>query len=382
MDLLTQDFPDAFLNPSELPCISLYQPTHRSHPDNKQDVIRFKNLTKEIQHSLEKKYSKEQVQTLIKPFHELEENASFWNHTQEGLAILANTEFFKIYKLPSKVPELSIVADSFHIKPLIRMMQSVNRYQILALNRQEIKLFEGNRDEIELIELAKEVHETINKALGGELTNPHLTVSSYGMGATGSPMHHGHGGKKDEIAMDVERFFRAVDQDILKYHSHTSKLPLLLAALPEYHHMFHKISQNPYLLSEGIQINPEGLTLDELRVEAWKHIEPLYLARLDTLIKEFHEAQSKEMATDQLKDIGHAAVSGRISTLLIDANCQIPGTINHESGDIKMDELLNPEVDDVLDDLGELVLKTKGEVIIVSGEKMPTKTGVIAIYRY
>ncbi len=141
-------------------------------------------------------------------------------------------------------------------------------------------------------------------------------------------------------------------------------------------------NKNPYLLSEGIQINPEGLTSDELRVEAWKHIEPLYLARLDTLIKEFHEAQSKEMATDQLKDIGHAAVSGRISTLLIDANCQIPGTINHESGDIKMDELLNPEVDDVLDDLGELVLKTKGEVIIVPGEKMPTKTGAIAIYRY
>jgi len=37
------------------------------------------------------------------------------------------------------------VADSFHTKPLLRVLQSADRYQILALNRHEAKLYEGNR---------------------------------------------------------------------------------------------------------------------------------------------------------------------------------------------------------------------------------------------
>jgi hypothetical protein len=271
MDLLTQDFPDKYINPTELPCISLYQPTHRSHPDSEQDVIRFKNLTKEIQHSLEKKYPKEITQLLLQPFHALAEDFSFWTHNKDGLAILANAEFFKVYKLSHPVPELAIVADSFHIKPLIRVMQSVDRYQILALNRQQVKLFEGNRDGLEEIELDNDFPSTISMALGEELTEPYHTAGSYG-GSNGSAMHHGQGGKKDEIDVDEERFFRVIDQAILQFHSQASKLPLLLVALPEYHNLFHKISKNPFLLKDGIKINADDLSIDELCAQAWKHI--------------------------------------------------------------------------------------------------------------
>ena len=41
----------------------------------------------------------------------------------------------------------------------------------------------------------------------------------------------------------------------------------------------------------------------------------------------------------------------------------------------------NP-VDDVLDDLAELVLRTKGDVVVVPTERMPSTTGAVAIYRY
>jgi len=35
-----------------------------------------------------------------------------------------------------------------------------------------------------------------------------------------------------------------------------------------------------------------------------------------------------------------------------------------------------------LDDLGEIVLRKSGEVIVVPAERMPTNTGVAAIYRF
>ena len=48
---------------------------------------------------------------------------------------------------------VAIVADSFHTKPLMRIVQSADRYQILALSRDSARLFEGNRDRVDEIDL-------------------------------------------------------------------------------------------------------------------------------------------------------------------------------------------------------------------------------------
>lgn len=39
-------------------------------------------------------------------------------------------------------------------------------------------------------------------------------------------------------------------------------------------------------------------------------------------------------------------------------------------------------MNDILDDLGRLALTMHGQVVVVPSERMPTKSGVAAIYRY
>ena len=56
--------------------------------------------------------------------------------------------------------------------------------------------------------------------------------------------------------------------------------------------------------------------------------------------------------------------------------------IINDAGSIEKGDLTNPEVDDLLDDLGELVTKMGGKVMIIPHEKMPTKTGVAGLFRY
>ena len=53
------------------PCLSLYQPTHRSHPDNQQDPIRFRHLVEALETSLLKQNAADAVQALIEPFEAL-----------------------------------------------------------------------------------------------------------------------------------------------------------------------------------------------------------------------------------------------------------------------------------------------------------------------
>ena len=327
---------------------------------------------------------KSEIRQLLEPFLVLADDHEFWDHTLDGLAVLGAKNVFRVYKLHRPVAEIAVVADSFHTKPLVRILQSADRYQVLGLDRHKIKLFEGNRDVLDEIEPAEGVPRTITQALGEELTEPHQTVASYGgVGGGHSPMHHGHGGKESEVGIDAERFFRAVDRGVLEHHSRPSGLPLILAALPEHHHVFHEISHNPFLIDESIDAYPDSMaSIDELRQRAWDVVEPHYLARLAALVEEFGNARSKGLGDAELAQVAKAVVGGRVATLLIEADREIPGRIDAATGEIESADLADPEVDDMLDDLGTLTLKMGGHVVIVPAERMPSNTGVAAIYRY
>ncbi|HEX6094933.1 MAG TPA: hypothetical protein VF432_01315, partial [Thermoanaerobaculia bacterium] len=108
------------------PCISLYQPTHRHHPENQQDPIRFRNLVRQLETSIRARYSAAEARVLLQPFEKLSGDPSFWNHTLDGLAILGAEGTFRVFRLQRSVPELAIVADTFHTKPLRRFLQSVD----------------------------------------------------------------------------------------------------------------------------------------------------------------------------------------------------------------------------------------------------------------
>jgi hypothetical protein len=334
-----------------------------------------------VEESLRQKYPTREVQRLLEPFETLAIDRDFWNHTLDGLAVLGASGTFLVYRLQRPVAELAVVADSFHTKPLMRIRQSADRYQVLGLTLTAIKLFEGNRDALDEIALAEGVPRTIVEALGEELTDPHQTVASYG-GVRGPAMKHGHGAKSDEADIDAERFFRAVDRAVLEHHSRTSDLPLLLAALPQHHHLFRKVSHNPFLMAEGIDAHPDSLPIDELRDRAWGVVEPYYRARLAQLVEVFGAARSEGLGADDPAQVAEAAAAGRVETLLIEADRQIPGRIDAATGGLDFGEMTHPEVDDILDDLGALVMGAGGGVVVVPAEQMPTPTGVAAIYRY
>jgi hypothetical protein len=382
MDSLEQDYPAVVFGDHQPPCISLYQPTHRQHPDKAQDAIRFRNLLKKVEASLRQKYPSRDIRPLLQPFVALAEDRDFWNHNADGLAVLAAPDLFRVYRLQRPVVELVVVADSFHSKPLMRIMQSADRYQILGLSRHGFKLFEGNRDVLDEILPLEDELQLAALAQGDEVGGVERTNRVYGPAGTSSASQHGTDVKQDADERDARRFFRAVDRAVLQHYSQPSQLRLILAALPEHHQRFRAVSSNPFLLQEAIDVYPDTLSHDALRERAWQLIQPYYLERLDGFLQAFGAATAKGQGTDNLADIAAAAIAGRVATLLIEADRIIPGRIDIAAGAITKGDLTHPEIDDVLDDLGELVVKAAGEVVIVPAQRMPTQTGAAAIYRF
>ena len=364
------------------PCLSLYQPTHRAFPDSQQNTVQYKNLLKALRTQLEHKCAGADIASLMEPFERLLDDVDFWSHPQDGIAVFGAGGFFRVEKMQRPMPELVVVNDHLYLKPLIRLFQSQDNYQILALDRKEIKLYQGNLYVLDEVVLAPSVPRTIEQALGDQLTEPYSKVGFYGVGARGpaSAMHHGHGDKQDELDVDIDRFFRAVDRAVTEAHSKPSELPLMLAALPEYHGFFRRVSHNPYLIEEAIHTNADALTRDALREQAWRVMEPRYHARLQALLDAYHAARARGLATDDLTHAVEFATDGRIGTLLIEADRRIPGHI--EGRMPRAAAPGNADGADLLDDLAERVLKTGGQVIVAPKGSMPSATGLAAVFRY
>ncbi|MBA1278679.1 hypothetical protein [Stutzerimonas stutzeri] len=385
--LLDRETMSQLLAKREAPCLSLYQPTHRSFPERQQDPIRFKHLVRQLEDSLKQQGRGDQAKSLLEPFYALIDDVDFWNSNRDGLAVFGAKDYFEVFRLQRNVPELAVANDRMHLKPLLRIAQSADRYQILAITLDSVRLFEGNREGVDEVPLAEGVPKTVEEALGRELTEKGQTGFAQGYGRASErgdamQVESGGAGRQDEIDRDRERFFREVDRAILEHHSRKTRLPLILAALPEHQSHFRKHSHNDLLLPEGIESDVSLLSQKELREKSWMVMQPRYIKRLEGFINQYGESHGQGLATDQLEQIGQATLEGRVATLLVEADRQIPGMADKQEGKAMAVDDESATTPDLLDELTIWTLEQGGEVISVPTERMPTASGAAAIYRY
>lgn len=314
------------------PCLSLYQPTHRKHPDKLQDRLTFKRSIDVLYAALIQRLKAHEAQNLLLPFHRLADDADFWSSTLDGLAVFASPMGFRAFSLPHKMPAYTQIDDVFYTTPMRRLLQSVDRYQVLCISRDHVRLFEGNRDALEELTLA-----------------PEATLTS------------GSTRRCDGTAWDGERSFRALDLALMKHHSKPSGLPLILAALPEHQQRFRQVSQNICLLPVGLDVHPGAMNIRALSIMAWHVVEPQHNARQQVWIDAFVVAKAQGRGCDDVRTTAAAAARGRVGLLLIDPTIQADG--------------------DLLDNLAELVESTGGVVRVISTAHMPTFTGLAAAMR-
>lgn len=378
---LVNVFPhELFLQENEGPCISLYQPTHRTLRTREKDLIRYRNLLQEIEQSLSESYGQKEIASLMDPLRKIEMDRNFWQTVNDGLAIFVNEGKCIVYKLHRRVEAFSVVASSFHIKPLIRFHQSADRFLLLGINRKQFTLYEGTRYELNKLEFDEEIRDTFEKAIGEDYEQK--MINATGSGPKNEISIHGQGSKKDVIRKETEKFFRIADEEIFKNYSQTMQLPVYLVALDEHHAMFQQVSKNKYLQKEGVRADYQAMDTDKLLEATWKVLEPIYIERTHALVERFKTAQSQDKGSDDIAQIARAASEGRIMTVLLESDRIYPGKVDMKSGELIDAQLDNPKVDDVLDDIAEIVYKQKGEVVVVPKERMPSSTGAAAIYRY
>lgn len=377
----------ALLERHDPPCVSVYLPTARTYPDSQQDPVRYRNLVDRAEMMLREKYPPGKTVGLIAKLRNLLKDDAFWTQRLDGLAVLGSPDTFYVFELNRPTPELAFVNQSFHVKPLLRIAQSADRFQVLCLTREEVQLYEGNRDGLAPIRPAG-IPWTITEALGGE-PRQHKVAQKPGKSAGATQPHSarveggpGHAAQGDDAKLDAERFFRAVDRAVWENVSRHSELPLIVAAVPQHQAMFRALTHSPRLVPQGIEWNPSAMSVRELCDAAWRCVEPNYLARLQRLVEDFHTARSRFQGSDDVCAVAKAARDGRVGVLLVEADRVIPGRFDPQTGEAQPAPMNTAGVDDLLDDVAETVLRMKGTVVVVPRDRMPTATGLAATNRF
>lgn len=371
------------------PCISLYMPMQKAGPEIRQNPIRFKNLIREAEErldALEMRHT--EVLNLLQPAKELDTN-DFWEHQDYGLVIFISPNVFRYYCLPIEFPELVVVGEQFHLKPLLHLINNDGSFYILALSQKDVRFFQGTRyslNEVEVENMPKSLDEALQEDDMQKGVQHRIATTR---GGTANPFQHpgefhGQGSPdQDKRQEDILQFCHAIDA-ALHEKLREEKSPLVLAGVEYLFPIYQEANSYPHLLEEGITGSPEMLKPEELRDETWQIVEPLFHEEEEAAIALYQQltGMGDSKASSDIKDIVSAAYYQRIDSLFVPVGQQIWGKFNVETMTVDLHEEAEPDDEDMLDFAAIHTLLNGGRVYAVEPEEMPNGVTAAAIFRY
>lgn len=366
-------------------CVSLYMPTHRLGREQQQDPVRLKNLLAEAETKLlANGIRRPEVQKLMSPAEQLLWDRDFWQHQGDGLAIFLSNDFSRIYRLPAAFEELLVIGNGFHIKPLLPLLGRGEKFHILALSLNNVRLFETTRDSIHEVPL--DFPTSMEEALWTDdpekFLNLHSGSNSQNEGRGGAAVFHGHD-PADEDKTNILRFFQSVNQG-LETVIEDKSIPMILAGVDYLLPIYREASTYRNTLEDSIIGSPDRTNLKELHATGWTIARPLFEESQKKAYEKFEQlsGQQSNLATTDLSKAVKAATFGQVETLFVPLGTQIWGRYDAEQNNVTMASEPGAFTEDLLDLAATQTILNSGQVFAVPREQLPCDCDVAVILRY
>lgn len=366
------------LAPRAEPCISLFLPLPRHGRDLATGPLRFRALLRQAEALLGERYDPRRVRELLAPLSGLAEAADVLGAGPGGLAVFRAEGLFETYRLRPTPPERVVVADSFHVKPLLRSLQERSRYRVLALGSRRAALFDGSDQGLvpRSVPGLPEAHESAGPGEGGGRGGAPRGGSRPAGGGAGKAPGEGDGGRRE----DLLRYCRAVHAALRGVPE--QDVPLLVAGAAPLLPLFREVC-DPALGPVSVEGAVDDVGVDELHARARPAAHRALEARDAALVDDYRRQLDRGLAADVLTRVAEAAVAGRVRRLLVADGKPLFGRVDRVTGEVTLHAgQSGPQDDDVLDDLAEIVLARGGEVVVLDPARMPDEASAVATFRW
>ena len=393
MDYFGREDLRALLQEREGPAISIYVPTERSSSEAETNRLRYRAALDRARQLLPSANGVDGAgDSLAEALEPLTHEEEFWRYQSDGLAVFASPGIQRLYRLPGSVPDLVVVASSFHTRPMLEYLQAPDRYWVLGLSQKNVRLWSGTAAGVSPIDL-QGVPRNLMEALGYDFERDQKLVlrrktrnashGGHGRGGT-MPVFHGHGVGSDDSEPELRRFFKKVDEGLQEMLEGEIG-PLVLAAVNEYHPLYRSVSGLDNLAEEGIEASVVDWSPDRVHEAAWPIAKAQVLKKIDRALELWETSYGRGKGELDLANLARLAVAGRIRVLLTERDRRLWGTMDRSTGTIEIvqegGEDPSGEAAELLDELAEVVILHGGNALVLSPERMPTATGVAGILR-
>jgi len=275
--------------------------------------------------------SEDQVRGFLKPLRMLQQEQSMLSQVNGHVAIFRKDRFFRVMSVPVDVSFASIVATSFHIKPLLRWQQIDQNFFLLGLSGHQVFLYHGNQFQLKRMPFE-----------------------------------------------DVGRL-RSFEQWIASL-PFAERPPVFLVGSARQTLQCRR--QFPYLFAKRLRsfkhFDPSAL--GEMCFHIRRTLKQDQKQRIQEAFEEYDDAKELGLASDQLPVIMRAAVQGQVRRLIIADAPKIFGKLDWSTGDYQVNPFdMDHEDDDLLDDLAQIVLAKGSNVVVASASEINAKTPALAI---
>ncbi len=349
-------------------CVSIFLPTTPVTLNTDADRIVLKNLAKDATEQLERAGAdKRELLVVREELGDLIEDDEFWRFAANGLAVFVTPQNLRTFRVPSALEAGAHVSDRFHLKPLMRAATFCNSGYVLALS-------EGS---VRLIEVCHELPATEVKVEG----MPKDVASAAGQSSSAGREHRGRLVGTEGQNVRIRQYVRKVDA-ALRGLLTGCELPLVLASLDRMASMYHSVNSYPHLATKRIDMSPERISAADLAAAARPIFDELYREQLAGWRSMYAQRSSKGRTTTDVSQAAKGSTYGMVQSLLVDMNAQIHGTIDEESGALRLSEGASADTYGVVDEIARRTLMNGGEVLSVRAGDIPDKKPLAAIFRH
>ena len=385
MDVFSKSDLKALIGVETVGCvsISLYMPTIKAgRAEIQQNPVRLKHLLHQARERLEKIGLKPvEAERYLRPAERLLDDNFFWVNMSDGLVIFLSQDYFRYYRLPVQFPEMLIVADRFHVKPLLPLLASDGRFYAIAISQKVVRLLECTRFGFRELNIAGKIPGSVAEALNIAGIDHERSLGAVGRGGQAVTAH---GAEVEDTKDDLLRFFQSIDRSLQREFLHNETAPLVLMSVDYLFPIYKKANTYEYLLNDEVEGSPDKMTAIEIHKRAVSVVEPLFKQRQEAGIRHYEKSVrlGSPNTTTDLKRLVTESYQGKVSLLFVAVDKQQWGAYDPSTNRVSVHSKEESCDVDLLDFIAAHTLAHRGEVYAVESDKVPDGPLAAAVLRY
>jgi hypothetical protein len=367
------------------PCVSIFLPLSGGGPRTAhEDHVRYRNLLRAAGRELmERGWSREAADDLLAPAAALAAEKAPWDGPAGGLAVHLAPGFLRPSRVELALPERCEVGERFVVRPLLPLLDRVERFYVLAASLASLRVVEATAAGARALELAG-VPKSFREAMGELAYHSEVSAHTATPGALGrrAAIFHGHGDDDEEhFKDDVFGYFRRALEAIERVLPEPAA-PVVLAAVERHLPALRQAGRRLRFLDDALVGNPELASDAELAARGRELVDGEVARRIDRELVRWVDARDSGRTELDLERIVLAADQGRVDTLFVGAEAERWGSFERDLGRVAVHEAREPGDVDLLDLAASRALATGGDVHQLPLGTLPEGRAALALLRW